>query len=132
MSALVTDENQNGTGNGTKIPSRTVMRYPKGNLPGANVNGIVDNNLLLSSGRTKTPPANIGSKSASSGNGIETCVNYKWGHYKPVTDKPVPALPNKRVRVPRKTNYLNIGSIFSAADDVDDWDPDYVKPAAAA
>ena len=39
--------NQNGTGNMTKIPSRTVMRYPKGNSPGANVNGIVDNNLLL-------------------------------------------------------------------------------------
>jgi hypothetical protein len=49
-----------------------------------------------------------------------------------VTDKPVPALPNKCVRVPRNTNYLNIGSVYSAADDVDDGDPDYVEPAAAA
>ena len=108
------------------------MRYPKGNSPGANVNGIVDNNLLRSSGRTETAPANIGSKSASSGHGIETFVNYKWGHYEPVTDKPVPALPNKRVRVPRDTNYMNIGSVHSAADDVDDGNPDNVEPAAAA
>ncbi len=45
-----------------------------GNSPGANVNGIVDNNSLLTSGRTETSPANIASK-ASSGNGIETFVN---------------------------------------------------------
>ena len=71
--------NQIGTGNATKIPSLTVMRYPEGNSPGANVNGIVDKNSLLTSGRTETAPANIGSK-ASSGNGIETFVNNKWGH----------------------------------------------------
>ena len=109
-----------------------MRRYQSGNSPGAYVNRIVENNLLLSSGRTETAPANIGSKSASTGNGIETFVNYKWGHYEPVTDKPVPALPNKRVRVPRNTNYLNIGSVHSAADDVDDGDPDYMEPAAAA
>ncbi len=106
------------------------MWYPEGNSPGTNVNGIVDNNLLLSSERTETAPANIGSKSASSGNGIETFVNYKWGHYEPVTNKPVPALPNKHVRVPRSTNYMNIGSVHLAADDVDDGDPDYVEPAS--
>ncbi len=49
-----------------------------------------------------------------------------------MTDKPVPALPNKRVRVPHNTNYMNIGSVHSAADDVDDGDPDNVEPAAAA
>ncbi len=53
-------------------------------------------------------------------NGIETFVNYKWGHYEPVIDIPVPKLPNKCVRVPRNTNYMNIGSVHSAADDVDD------------
>ena len=64
--------NQNGTGNVTKIPSRTVMRYPEGNSPGANVNGYVDNNSLLTSGKTEAASANIGSKSASSEVGIET------------------------------------------------------------
>ncbi len=103
-----------------KIPSRIVMRYPESSSPGANVNGIVDNNSLLTSGRTETAPANIGSK-ASSGNGIEF-----------VTDKPVPVLPKKRGRVLRNTNYMDIGSVHSAADDVDDRDPDDVEPAAAA
>ena len=70
--------NRNGTGNVTKIPSRAVMRYPKGNSPGANVNGAVDNNSLLTSGRTETATANIGSKSASSEVGIETSSQGYW------------------------------------------------------
>ncbi len=96
---------------------------------GAKVNGIVDNNSLLTSDRDGF--CNIGSK-ASSGNGIETFVNYEWGHYEPVIDKPVPVLPYKRVRIPRNTNDMNLGSVHSAADDVDDGDPDEEKPAAAA
>ena len=50
---------------------------PEGNSPGANVNGIVDNNSLLTSGRTETASANFGSK-ASSGNGIETSSQGYW------------------------------------------------------
>ncbi len=86
------------------------MRYQIGNSPGANFNGIVDNNSLLTSGRTKTAPVNIGSMSASSGNGIEAFVNYKCSHYESVTVKPVPVLPNTRVCVPRNFNYMNVGS----------------------
>ncbi len=41
-------------------------------------------------------------------------------------------LPNKHVRVPRNTNDMNLGSVHSAADEVSDWDPDVVEPAAAA
>ena len=44
---------------------------------------------------------------------------YKWGHYEPVTDKPVPVLSNKRVRVPCNTNDINLGSVHSVADDAD-------------
>jgi hypothetical protein len=64
--------NQNRTGDMTEIPSRNVMRYPEGDSPGANVNGYVESNSLLTSGRTGAAPANIGSTSASSGIGIET------------------------------------------------------------
>ena len=108
------------------------MLYPEGNSPGANVNGYVKNNSLLTSGRTRVAPANIGSTSASFGNGIKTFVNYGWGHYEPAIDKPVPALPNKLVRVPRNTNVMNLGSAHSAADDVDDGDSDDEEPAEAA
>jgi hypothetical protein len=99
------------------------MRYLEGNSPGANVNGYVENKSLLTSGRKRAAPANIISMSASFGNGIEKFVNYKWGHYEPATDKPVPALPNKRVCVPRNTNVMNLGSAHSTADDVDGADP---------
>ncbi len=116
----------------TKIPSRTVMRYPEGNSPGAKVNGYVENNSLLTSERTRAVPAKIGSTSASSGNGIETFVNYKCDRYKPVTDKPVPVIPNKRVRIPRNTNDMNLGSMHSAADDVDNRDLDDKEPTEAA
>ncbi len=51
---------------------------------------------------------------------------------RPVTDKPVSVLPNKRVRVMRNTNYMDIRSVHSAADDDDDGNPDDVEPAAAA
>jgi hypothetical protein len=65
-------QNQNRTGNMTKIPSRTVMRYQIGNLPGANVNGYVESNSLFTSGRTEAAPEKIGSTSTSSGVGIDT------------------------------------------------------------
>ena len=41
-------------------------------------------------------------------------------------------LPNKRVRVPRNTNDMNLGSVHSAADDIDDEDPDNEEPVEAA
>ena len=47
-------------------------------------------------------------------------------------DKPVPVLPNKRVRIQHNTNDMNLDSVHSAADDVDEEDPDNEKPAAAA
>ncbi len=41
-------------------------------------------------------------------------------------------LPNKCVCVPRNTNHMNLGSVHSAADNVDDGDSDNEEPAEAA
>ena len=76
----------------TTIPSRILMRS-NGNSLGSDPGRHAGSNSLLSPQRTEAAPSvrSIRGSGASSGNGTDSFVSHKWGHYEPMTDKPAPA-----------------------------------------